>query len=104
MTCAASSASAGTTVAAVAPEPITTTRLPDTSSPSGQVCGCTISPRNSASPGRSGVCPSSCRQQPWHIHRNPAVKATRAPSSSRSASTVQRAASDDQRVAGTRWP
>jgi len=44
VTCAAVSASAGTSVTAVAPEPITTIRLPAGSKSSGQCCGWMTSP------------------------------------------------------------
>ena len=55
VTCAACLASSGTSVIAVAPLPITTTRLPayDTSSP--QCCGCTIWPLKSRRPSKCGV-------------------------------------------------
>ena len=55
VTRAPSRASAGTSVAAVAPLPITTTRFPATSMPSGQCCGCTTCPPKRPSPGKSGV-------------------------------------------------
>ena len=42
-------------VAAVAPEPITTTRLPVRSRSSGQVCGCTTRPWKRSMPGQDGV-------------------------------------------------
>ena len=54
VTCAAVSASVGTSVTAVAPLPITTIRLPAWSKPSGQCCGWTTSPAKSPSPGSSG--------------------------------------------------
>ena len=41
-------------VTAVAPLPITTTRRPETSRPSGQACGCTIVPTKSSRPAKSG--------------------------------------------------
>ena len=59
VTCAAVSASAGTSVTAVAPEPMTTTRLPAWSKSSGQCCGWMTSPVKSARPGSSGWCPCS---------------------------------------------
>jgi hypothetical protein len=46
---------AGTTVTAVAPEPITTTRLPAWSRSAGQCCGCTIRPVKSPAPGKTGA-------------------------------------------------
>ena len=42
VTCATASAKDGIKVAAVAPEPMTTTRLPVQSSSCGQCCGCTL--------------------------------------------------------------
>jgi len=48
-------ASAGTSVAAVAPEPMTATRFPVVSRSSGQVCGWTMGPSKSAMPGHCGV-------------------------------------------------
>ena len=59
VTCAASGAIAGTSVTAVAPLPITTTFLPDQSRSAGQCCGCTIVPRNSEAPAKSGSWPWS---------------------------------------------
>ena len=50
-----SGASAGTRVAAVAPEPMTTTRRPSVSRSSGHDCGWTIRPRKSAIPGHCGA-------------------------------------------------
>ncbi len=55
VTCAAVGAMAGTRVTAVAPLPMTTTRLPAYSRCSGQNCGCTTSPANVSIPGSSGV-------------------------------------------------
>ena len=52
---------AGTSVTAVAPLPITTTRLPVWSRSAGHCCGCTIGPVNRSSPGNSGRKPSSYR-------------------------------------------
>ena len=46
---------AGISVAAVAPEPITTTVFPSRSWSSGQVWGCRISPLKSSMPGQRGV-------------------------------------------------
>jgi len=47
-------ARAGTRVTAVAPLPMTTTRLPSTSRSAGQCCGWTTVPSKSAIPGSSG--------------------------------------------------
>ena len=55
VTRAALSASAGTSVTAVAPLPMTTTRLPVTSRSAGQCCGWTTVPVNSSRPGQVGV-------------------------------------------------
>jgi hypothetical protein len=55
VTCAQRPASAGTSVAAVAPEPITTTRLPAASKSSGQSWGCTRRPPKVSMPGHCGV-------------------------------------------------
>jgi hypothetical protein len=55
VTCAHWPAIAGISVAAVAPEPMTTTRLPARSRSSGQVCGCTMRPPNESMPGHCGV-------------------------------------------------
>ena len=55
VTCAQRSAMAGISVAAVAPEPMTTTFLPSSTKSSGQVCGCTMRPLNEAMPGHCGV-------------------------------------------------
>ena len=49
------SAMFGISVAAVAPEPITTICLPSVARSSGQVCGCTIRPLKSSMPFHSGV-------------------------------------------------
>ena len=46
---------AGTRVTAVAPEPMTTTRLPMWSRSSGQCCGCTTRPRKRSWPSKCGV-------------------------------------------------
>ncbi len=59
VTCAACSASAGTSVTAVAPLPMTTTRLPATSRSSGHCCGWTMRPAKRSSPGKSGRWPAS---------------------------------------------
>lgn len=50
---------AGTSVTAVAPLPMTTTRLPAWSRSSGQNCGCTTVPEKESAPSNSGVCPLS---------------------------------------------
>ena len=55
VTCAASDAMLGISVAAVAPDPITTTRLPVRSRPSGQRWGCTTVPSKRSKPGHCGV-------------------------------------------------
>ena len=57
VTWAAVVAIAGTSVTAVAPLPITTTRLPAYSKSSGHFCGCTIQPAKRSVPGKSGVWP-----------------------------------------------
>ena len=54
VTWAAFSAIAGTTVAAVAPLPMTTTRLPVQSRSCGHVCGWAMTPRKFSIPGHSG--------------------------------------------------
>ena len=54
VTCAAVSAIAGTSVTAVAPLPITTTRLPAWSRSAGQCCGCTSCPAKRSWPGNCG--------------------------------------------------
>jgi hypothetical protein len=59
VTFAALSASAGTSVTAVAPLPITTTRLPAQSMSSVQRCGCTTRPLKRSIPGNTGVYPAS---------------------------------------------
>ena len=59
VTCAARSAIAGTSVTAVAPLPMTTTRWSSYARSSGQNCGCTTSPAKSSMPGNSGVWPRS---------------------------------------------
>ncbi len=55
VTCLACLAIVGTSVTAVAPEPMTTTDLPARSRPSGQDCGCTTWPSKSARPGNVGA-------------------------------------------------
>ena len=59
VTWAASAAMAGTSVTAVAPLPMTTTRLPAWSRSSGQCWGCTTVPRKSSMPAKSGSWPWS---------------------------------------------
>jgi hypothetical protein len=54
-TCAAVFAISGTSVTAVAPLPITTTRLPAYSMSGVQRCGWTTRPRKRSMPGSSGV-------------------------------------------------
>ena len=54
VTCAAVSASPGTSVTAVAPLPITTTRRPEWSRSAGQCCGWTIRPAKSSRPAKAG--------------------------------------------------
>ena len=56
VTSAPASASEGTSVTAVAPDPMTTTLRPVTSRSSGQNCGCTTSPSKDSSPGSCGSC------------------------------------------------
>ncbi len=55
VTVAACAAIAGTSVTAVAPLPITTTRWPVRSRSSGQCCGWTTRPAKLSRPGQSGV-------------------------------------------------
>ena len=55
VTCCAVPAMFGISVAAVAPEPMTTTRFPERSMPSGQCWGCTTVPANRSKPGHAGV-------------------------------------------------
>ena len=55
VTCAARAASSGTRVTAVAPLPMTTTRLPAKSMLSSQCCGWTTRPAKDSRPANSGV-------------------------------------------------
>ena len=55
VTCSASPAMAGMSVAAVAPEPITTTFLPERSTSSGHFCGWRTSPSKSSIPSHVGL-------------------------------------------------
>jgi len=57
VTWAAVSASAGTSVTAVAPEPMTTMRLPAWSKSSGHCWGWMMVPEKSLRPANSGVWP-----------------------------------------------
>ncbi len=55
VTCSAAEASAGTSVTAVAPLPITTIRLPLASKSAGQCCGWMIWPAKLSWPGNAGL-------------------------------------------------
>ncbi|CAJ0692434.1 hypothetical protein LMG19089_01001 [Ralstonia edaphis] len=59
VTCCAVPAIAGTSVTAVAPLPITTTRLPAYDRSFGQCCGWTMRPWNVSISGHVGAWPSS---------------------------------------------